>query len=288
MNTKAAETAPLIDVRNLVKSYDDKLVLNGFSLTVQRGETCVIIGASGSGKSTFARLLVGLERPDSGEIRIAGVDIVRLGVRERDRIRKKFAFVFQQSGLLDSMSVFDNVSFPLREARHLSAAGIEKRVHLTLRELDIEDAASKLPGQLSGGMAKRVGIARAVVTEPAILVYDEPTSGIDPIGARIIDGLIERMRVLDGVTSVVISHDMVTAYDVADQVVLLASGKAAAQGPPELLFRSHAAAIEPFAEASGIDLSNLASRSSRVPAAKNPSTTGRISSAEPRFVLHCS
>ena len=268
MNTKAAETAPLIDVRNLVKSYDDKLVLNGFSLTIQRGETCVIIGASGSGKSTLARLLVGLERPDSGEIRIAGVDIVRLGARERDRIRKKFAFVFQQSGLLDSISVFDNVAFPLREARHLSAADIEKRVHLTLRELDIEDAASKLPGQLSGGMAKRVGIARAVVTEPEILVYDEPTSGIDPVGARVIDGIIERMRVLHGVTSIVISHDMVTAYDVADQVVLLASGKAAAQGPPELLFRSHAAAIEPFAEASGIDLSNLASRSSRVPAAK--------------------
>ena len=268
MNTKAAETAPLIDVRNLVKSYDDKLVLNGFSLTVQRGETCVIVGASGSGKSTFARLLVGLERPDSGEIRITGVDTVRLGARERDRIRKKFAFVFQQSGLLDSMSVFDNVSFPLREARHLSAADIEKRVHLTLRELHIEDAASKLPGQLSGGMAKRVGIARAVVTEPEILVYDEPTSGIDPVGARVIDGIIERMRVLHGVTSIVISHDMVTAYDVADQVVLLASGKAAAQGPPELLFRSHAAAIEPFAEASGIDLSNLASRSSRVPAAK--------------------
>ena len=268
MNTKAAETAPLIDVQNLVKSYDDKLVLNGFSLTIQRGETCVIIGASGSGKSTLARLLVGLERPDSGEIRIAGVDIVRLGARERDRIRKKFAFVFQQSGLLDSISVFDNVAFPLREARHLSAIDIEKRVHLTLRELDIEDAASKLPGQLSGGMAKRVGIARAVVTEPEILVYDEPTSGIDPIGARVIDGIIDRMRVLHGVTSIVISHDMVTAYDVADQVVLLASGKAAAQGPPELLFRSHAAAIEPFAEASGIDLSNLAARSKRVPAAK--------------------
>jgi phospholipid/cholesterol/gamma-HCH transport system ATP-binding protein len=268
MNTPTAEPASLIDVRNLVKRYDDKPVLNGFSLTVQRGETCVIIGASGSGKSTFARLLVGLERPDSGEIRIAGVDIVPLGARERDRIRKKFAFVFQQSGLLDSMSVFDNVAFPLREARHLIAAEIEKRVHLTLRELDIEDAASKLPGQLSGGMAKRVGIARAVVTEPEILVYDEPTSGIDPIGARVIDGLIERMRVLHGVTSVVISHDLVTAYDVADRVVLLASGKAVAQGAPEELFRSHATAIEPFAEASGIDLANLASRSSRVPAAK--------------------
>jgi phospholipid/cholesterol/gamma-HCH transport system ATP-binding protein len=277
MNKKAAdalrdsrrgETASLIDVRNLVKRYDDKLVLNGFSLTVERGETCVIIGASGSGKSTFARLLVGLERPDSGEIRIAGIDIVHLGARERDGIRKKFAFVFQQSGLLDSMSVFDNVAFPLREARHLSATDIEQRVHLTLRELDIEDAASKLPGELSGGMAKRVGIARAVVTEPEILVYDEPTSGIDPIGARVIDGLIERMRVLHGVTSVVISHDMVTAYDVADRVVLLANGKAVAQGAPEVLFRSHATAIEPFARASGIDLANLTSRSSRVPTAK--------------------
>ena len=267
MNTPTPGVASLIDVRNLVKRDDDKLVLNGFGLTVERGETCVIIGASGSGKSTFARLLVGLELPDSGEIRIAGVDIVHVGARERDAIRKKFAYVFQQSGLLDSMTVFDNVAFPLREARHLCAVDIEQRVHTTLRELNIEDAASKLPGELSGGMVKRVGIARAVVTEPEILVYDEPTSGIDPIGARVIDGLIERMRVHHGVTSIVISHDMVTAYDVADRVVLLASGKAVAQGPPELLFRSHATAIEPFAHASGIDLTNLASRSSRVPAA---------------------
>ena len=267
MNTPTSEIASLINVRNLVKRYDDKLVLNGLSLTVERGETCVIIGASGSGKSTFARLLVGLELPDSGEIRIAGVDIVHVGTRERDAIRKKFAYVFQQSGLLDSMTVFDNVAFPLREARHLSAVDIEQRVRVALRELNIEDAASKLPAELSGGMVKRVGIARAVVTEPEILVYDEPTSGIDPIGARVIDGLIERMRVHHGVTSIVISHDMVTAYDVADRVVLLARGEAVAQGSPEVLFRSHATAIEPFAQASGIDLMNLASRSSRVPAA---------------------
>jgi phospholipid/cholesterol/gamma-HCH transport system ATP-binding protein len=253
---------PLIDVRHLTKRYDHQLVLDDLALTVERGETCVI-GGSGSGKTTFARLLVGLERPDSGEIRVCGVDIVGLRGRELDRTRRKFAFVFQKDALLDSMSVFDNVAFPLREERRLSAEQIRARVSLVLRELEVEEAATKLPGELSGGMAKRVGIARAVVTEPEILVYDEPTTGLDPVSSRIVDGLIERMRVVHGVTSVVITHDMVTAYEVADRVVLLAGGKALAQGPPEELFRSHRAEIEPFVRASGVDPATLPPRSGR-------------------------
>jgi len=142
-----------------------------------------------------------------------------------ERARRKFAFVFQSSALLDSISVFDNVAFPLREARHLSAVDVNERVHRALSELKVEDAAKKLPGELWGGMAKRVGIARAVVTEPEILVYDEPTSGIGPIGSRIIDELIERMRTSYFVTSIVITHDMVTANDVADHVVSWAAAR---------------------------------------------------------------
>lgn len=181
--------------------------MDGFNLTVEHGETCVIIGGSGSGKSTFARLLVGIEQADSGEIWVDGIDLVRLHERELADVRRKFAVVFQSSAVLDSMSVLDNVAFPLREAQCWSAAEIARRVHLVLNELGVVDASLKFPGQLSGGMAKRVGIARAVVTEPEILVYDEPTSGIDAVGSRIIDELIERMRVSHGVTSVVITHD---------------------------------------------------------------------------------
>ena len=258
----------LIEVRDLVKRYNEKTVLDGLDLDIQRGETCVVIGASGSGKSTLARLLVGLENADSGEIRVDGEDLVTLGERDLDRVRRKFAMVFQKYALLDSMSVFDNVAFPLREETDLGASEISRRVHLALRELGVDEAAGKLPGELSGGMSKRVGIARAVVTEPEILVYDEPTSGLDPIGSRVVDGLIERMRSVHGVTSVVITHDMVTAYGIADRVVLLSGGRAVAQGSPEELFDSHAAEVEPFARASGVDLTRLASRAPRLPPAE--------------------
>jgi phospholipid/cholesterol/gamma-HCH transport system ATP-binding protein len=253
----------LIEVHDLVKTYDGLVVLDRFELRVERGETCVLIGGSGAGKSTFGRLLVGLERPDSGEIWVDGVDIVKLGARDLDRVRRKFSVVFQGAALLDSMSVFDNVAFPMREEMHLTEHEIRDRVHHALRELDIDGAATKLPGTLSGGMAKRVGIARALVTDPEMLVYDEPTSGLDPVSARVVDALIESMRAAHAVTSVVITHDMVTAYDVADQVVLLAHGKSVVAGPPAEVFRSHAEEIEAFTRSSGVDLATLPPRSAR-------------------------
>lgn len=258
----------LIQVKDLVKRYGDKLVLDGFNLSVDRGETCVIIGGSGSGKSTFARLLVGLERPTSGQVLLDGVDLTRLSDDELTTVRRRFAVVFQKYALLDSMTVFENVAFPLREELHLSPREIRHRVHRALRELEVDDAADKLPGELSGGMAKRVGIARAVVTEPEILVYDEPTSGLDPVSSRVVDGLIERMRERHCVTSIVITHDMVSAYEIADRVVLLARGRVVAEGPPEELFRSHGPEIEPFALSSGIDLARLAPRHARRPPAE--------------------
>ncbi len=254
---------PLIDVRNLVKSYGEKTVIDGFDLTVERGETCVIIGGSGSGKTTLARLLIGLERADSGEIFIDGENLVGMGDRDLDRVRRKFAFVFQKYALLDSMSVFDNVAFPLRETSDLSESEIRTRVHHALDELGVDEASKQLPAELSGGMAKRVGIARAIVTDPEILIYDEPTTGLDPATSRVVDGLIERMRSLHGVTSIVITHDMVTAYEVSDRVVLLAGGKSLAQGPPEDLFTAHGKELEAFALSSAIDLAKLAPRTGR-------------------------
>ncbi len=258
-----AET-PLICVRDLVKRYGDKTILDHLSLDVQRGETIVVIGGSGSGKTTFARLLIGLERPTSGEIVVNGLDITKLGDRQLAEARRRFAMVFQRHALLDSLNVFDNVAFPLREETSLDETAISERVHAVLRELDVEAAVEKLPGQLSGGMAKRVGIARAVVTEPEILIYDEPTSGLDPVSSRVVDGLIERMREQHLVTSIVITHDMVTAYEVADRVVLLADGKIVSNDSPEALFKSDNEQVLPFAISSGVDLERLAPRKTRM------------------------
>ena len=266
-STSTSGARALIEVHNLVKAYDGLVVLDGFDLCVERGETCVLIGGSGAGKSTFGRLLVGLERPDSGEIWVDGVDIVKLGARDLDRVRRKFSVVFQGAALLDSMSVFDNVAFPMREEMHLTEREIRDRVHHALRELGVDGAATKLPGTLSGGMAKRVGVARALVTDPEMLVYDEPTSGLDPVSARVVDALIESTRAAHAVTSIVITHDMVTAYDVADRVVLLAHGKAVVAGPPAEVFRSHAKEIEAFTRSSGVDLATLPPRTGRRSAA---------------------
>lgn len=264
----AHEAPPLLEVRNLTKRFGDKTVLDGVSLRVERGETVVIIGGSGCGKTTLARLMIGLDRPTSGEILFDGVDLASLSERELTPLRSRFGMVFQRAALLDSLTVFDNVAFPLREETDLDEDAIRERVRQLLEELDIGQAAEKLPGELSGGMAKRVGIARAMATQPELLVCDEPTSGLDPITSRTVDGLIEQMRERFFVTSIVVTHDMVTAYEIADRVVLLARGKIVANDTPERVFRSHGVDILPFAISSGVDLEKLAPRTSRKSAAQ--------------------
>jgi phospholipid/cholesterol/gamma-HCH transport system ATP-binding protein len=259
---------PLIAIRGLVKRYGDKTVLDGIDLQVERGETLCVIGGSGSGKSTLVRLVVGLERPTAGHVYVEGRDMTTPNEDVRMEIRKRFAFVFQNHALLDSMTVYDNVAFPLREETDLEEDEIQRRALAILRELGVEQAAGKLPAELSGGMAKRVAIARAMVTEPEILIYDEPTSGLDPVTSRTVDALIERLRAEHLVTSIVITHDMVTAYTVADRVALLAHGKLVAVGEPTEIFASHNDQITPFASSSGIDLERLDSRRTHVPASE--------------------
>lgn len=258
-----ARMAPLLEVRNLVKKFDDHTVLAGVDLAVERGETIVVLGGSGSGKSTLARVLVGLEPPTSGQVLIEGRDLLAMPEAERDRERRRFAMVFQKYALLDSLSVFDNVAFPLRERRNMSRAEIRRRVMTTLQALGIADAVKKLPGELSGGMAKRVGIARAMVMVPEILVYDEPTSGLDPVTSRVVDELIEVVRERFCVTSIVITHDMATAYGIADRVVLLHQGRIAIDGPPDAVFTTNDPRIEPFAVSSGIEPARLSPRAHR-------------------------
>lgn len=253
---------PLLEIRGLTKTYGGKTVLAGVDLVVDRGETVVVLGGSGSGKSTLARLLVGLEPPTSGEIRIAGRDLVGLSEHELAHERRRFAMVFQKYALLDSMTVYENVAFPLRE-RAMSEPEIDRRVMAQLDALGVADAAQKLPGELSGGMAKRVGIARAMVMDPEILVYDEPTSGLDPVTSRVVDDLIEEVRERFCVTSIVITHDMATAWGIADRVVLLHGGRIAIDGPPEVVLTADDPRIRPFAESSGVDPARLGHRKAR-------------------------
>lgn len=254
---------PLLEIRGLVKRFGDVTVLDGIDLTIERGETIVILGGSGSGKSTLARILIGLEPPTEGAVLLDGRDLGALSRRELEAQRRRFAMVFQKYALLDSLTVFDNVAFPLKEDQHLPHDEIHRRVMAQLEALGVAHAAKRRPAELSGGMAKRVGIARAMVMTPEILVYDEPTSGLDPVTSRMVDELIEEVRERFCVTSLVITHDMATAYGIADRVVLLHHGKVALDGPPAQIFALDDPRIRPFAVSSGVEPARLVMRAHR-------------------------
>ena len=255
-----------IVVQDLVKRFGSAEVLRGISLTVQRGETAVVIGGSGAGKTTLLRILIGLEKPTSGHVYIDGQDIVPLGDRRMNEVRKKFGMVFQYSALLDSLTVMDNVAFPLREHTRMKPADVREKVLTALEMLGLQRAdANKFPSELSGGMRKRVGLARALMLEPQILIYDEPTSGLDPHTSRMVDDLIEETRERFGVTSVVISHDMTSTFRIAHRAVLLVDGRVVASGTPDELADPRLNEVSHrFIEASGIAWDRL----SRPPAAE--------------------
>lgn len=257
-----------IVVEKLVKTYGDRTVLHELDLSIDRAETLVIIGGSGAGKSTLVRHLIALERPTSGRIVIDGIDISALSDLELSKARRRFGMVFQKYALFDSMTCFDNVAFPLREQTRLSEKDVRERAMTKLKELGVDHAAPLTPAQISGGMAKRVGIARALVMEPELLIYDEPTSGLDPVTSRTVDALIEEMRERFAVTSVVITHDMVSAFDIADRIAMLIKGRIVAVGPPDVILECDDEDVQRFVKASGVEASRLSSRSGRVPAAE--------------------
>ena len=261
----AEEEAPHVVIEKLVKVYGDRTVLHGVDLTIGRSETLVIIGGSGAGKSTLVRHLIALERPTSGKIMVDGVDIAALSDVELNKARRRFGMVFQKYALFDSMTNFDNVAFPLREQTKLPEKEIRDRVLAKLRDLGVEHAAQLTPAQISGGMAKRVGIARALVMEPELLIYDEPTSGLDPVTSRTVDALIDEMRERFGVTSVVITHDMVSAFDIADQMAMLIKGRVVAQGTPGEVLKHPDPDVQGFIQAAGVSLTRFASRTGRTP-----------------------
>ena len=248
---------PQILVENLEKRFGETVVLSGVNLRIEKSEVAVIIGGSGAGKTTLLRVLIGLERPTSGKVVVAGIDIAALSERELNQARRKFGMVFQYSALLDSMNVFDNVAFPLREHTRLSAKEVRDKVLDKLKALGLEGTHTRFPSQLSGGMRKRVGLARALMLEPEVIMYDEPTSGLDPISARMVDDMVLETRDRFGVTSIVISHDMAGALHIADRIFVLSKGKMAASGTPRELASGDNQVVREFLTSSGIATERL-------------------------------
>ncbi len=249
----------IVVLRNIKKSFGDQEILKGVDLVARKRETTVIIGGSGAGKTTLLRLIVALERATSGHIFVDGEDVTHHSERELNRVRKKFGMVYQYAALLDSISVFDNVAFPLVENTKLSKKEIRDRVleKLQILGLDPKVVAPKFPSELSGGMRKRVGLARALMLEPPILVYDEPTSGLDPLTSRLVDDLIEEMRQRFGVTSIVISHDIASCFRIAHQAVLLIKGRVEASGPPDELLEGESDVAREFIRNSAVDVDSV-------------------------------
>ena len=228
----------MIEARELAKSFGAQSVLDGVNLRIESGESVVIIGRSGGGKSVLLKLLIGLIQPDSGEVLIDGEKITGLNERRLIQVRTKFGMLFQSAALFDSMTVAENIGFPLRREKNLTAAELDRRVSEALEMVDLPGTEKKKPSELSGGMRKRVGLARAIVYRPQIVLYDEPTTGLDPVNADSIDQLIIRVRDRLNVTSVVVTHDMRSARRVGQRIVMLHEGKIYAEGTPEEIFSS--------------------------------------------------
>ena len=236
----------MIRVIDLHKSFGGKRVLQGINLEVERGETLVIIGQSGSGKSILIKHLIGLIMPDRGEIYVDGVEITSLSEEERYKVRSKFAMLFQGAALFDSLTVLQNVSFGLERYTDYTHQKIEQMARQALHRVGLRGVENLMPFELSGGMRKRVGLARAIAYKPEIILYDEPSTGIDPIRADSINDLIIQMKNDLKVTSIVITHDMVSTYKVADRVAMLYQGKIITTGSPEEIRDSNNSIIQQF------------------------------------------
>lgn len=238
----------MIRVRQLHKTLGSQDVLRGIDLEVAKGETCVILGRSGCGKSVLLKHFVGLLQPTSGEVLVDGEDIARLPERELGRIRKKVGILFQSGALFDSMNVAENIAFPLREGGLRDPAVIEEKVAEALEMVDLAGEQEKMPENLSGGMRKRVGLARTIVSRPACILFDEPTTGLDPIASDSINHLIRRLQKRLSVTSVVVTHDMKTAYHTADRIAYLHEGRIYFLGSADQLRLSGDPVLQDFIE----------------------------------------
>nr|WP_095981849.1 ABC transporter ATP-binding protein [Melittangium boletus] len=239
----------MIEIKGLQKSFGGHQVLTGINLSVAEGNTCVILGGSGSGKTVLMKHMIGLLKPDAGQVIVDGEDVVPMGPEDLARVRHKYGMVFQAAALFDSMNVFENVAFPLREHREMSEEEIRTLVRSKLDLMGLSRAVEdKFPADLSGGMRKRVGLARAIVMNPKIVLYDEPTTGLDPITTDYVDEMILAAQRELGITSVVISHDIASAFNIANQIAFLSKGVILEQGPPEQVRASEHPTVKVFLE----------------------------------------
>jgi phospholipid/cholesterol/gamma-HCH transport system ATP-binding protein len=237
-----------IRVVNLHKSFGEKEVLRGVHLEVRQGESMVVIGGSGSGKTVLIKCIIGLVRPDQGEIHVNGSQITSLDEKRMNEVRKKFGMLFQAGALFDSMTVWENVGFGLRRRTPLGDQEIRRIASEKLALVGLKDVENLMPAELSGGMKKRVSLARAIATEPEILLYDEPTTGIDPILADAINHLIVQMKEKLNVTSIAITHDMKSAYRIADRIAMLYQGRIVEVGTPDQIRSSSSPIVQQFIE----------------------------------------
>lgn len=236
----------MIRLVNLHKSFGPKKVLRGVDLTVEKGETMVVIGQSGAGKSVLLKLIIGLLKPDAGQIFVDGQEITRLKEDELQRVTRKFGLLFQGAALFDSMTVAENVRFGLERHTAYPPEVIDRMVRESLARVGLSGVEDLMPHQLSGGMKKRVGLARAIAYRPEIMLYDEPSTGIDPIRADAINELINKLKVELGVTSVVITHDMASSYKVADKMAMLYEGRIIEVGTAEEIRHSPNPIVQQF------------------------------------------
>jgi phospholipid/cholesterol/gamma-HCH transport system ATP-binding protein len=239
-----------IELREVHKAFRDKAVLRGVSLAIRAGSTFTILGGSGSGKSVCLKHMIGLLKPDAGRVFVLGRDITDLGERALVEVRKDVSMIFQSAALFDSLSVYENIAYPLREHRRWPEPRIAERVRECLDAVGLRGGEALMPAELSGGMRKRVGVARGIALEPRIILYDEPTTGLDPANQRRVGELIRELSQRLKITSVVVTHELELCFSISDEVALLRSGRIAAMGTAEEIRRSPDAEVQAFLEGS--------------------------------------
>lgn len=237
----------LIQISHFKKSFGSKLVHKDITFNVRKGECLGLIGASGTGKSVLLRSLIGLERPDEGSVVFDGIHIHKIPERNLTHLRKRMAYAFQGGALFDSMTVFDNLAYPLREHTELGEREIETKVHEQLHAFGLFDSENLFPANLSGGMQKRVGLARAIILGPEVILYDEPTAGLDPYNTKKIQDMILRLKAT-GVTSILVTHDMPVAFAVCDRIAMLMEGRIKAIGTIQEIEKQESNLIAQFAQ----------------------------------------
>jgi phospholipid/cholesterol/gamma-HCH transport system ATP-binding protein len=245
-NLEERNGEPPVVLRGLHKSFGAQVVLNGIDLTVARGETLAVLGRSGTGKSVLLKIIIGLQKPDAGSVSIHGQEITRLNLDKLNEIRKKMGFLFQQAALYDSLTVEENVAFPLKHNTKMPESEQRDRVKELLKGVGMEGDLKKMPSDISGGMQKRVGLARALALDPDILLLDEPTAGLDPITASEIDDLILKLHKQREMASIVVTHDLQSAKTIADRLALLHKGNVVVEGSFEDLEKSHVEFVSGF------------------------------------------